>query len=282
MCHLAQVDTEAWSNAARAATALIAAEDWRTRLAGAVRAAAGVPYAHVWTCAPCSPIDYRGVTDPPELVWVIEQVRKRFMPAIEAHNVGWRHGLDRYGLVYPMPRTSVGNLAEDMQREVLTPAGIEGFASGLIVDPDKGLLGAVAVGSERSTEHVLERMAAPLAEIVTLAAQTLGAALDLASGCGAVSPARPGARPDLPLTPRERQVSELVAEGYTNLNVAARLGIAEQTVHVHLRRIYGRLGIHSRTELARLVLGPERTAATPAPGGPGRRGESQRGAARRG
>jgi DNA-binding NarL/FixJ family response regulator len=42
-----------------------------------------------------------------------------------------------------------------------------------------------------------------------------------------------------------------VAEGLSNKDVAAALFVAPKTVDVTLSRIYGKLGIHSRTELAR-------------------------------
>jgi DNA-binding CsgD family transcriptional regulator len=52
------------------------------------------------------------------------------------------------------------------------------------------------------------------------------------------------------LTARERQIAVLSSQGFANVNVAARLGISESTVAVHLRRIYAKLGVHSRVELA--------------------------------
>jgi DNA-binding CsgD family transcriptional regulator len=53
------------------------------------------------------------------------------------------------------------------------------------------------------------------------------------------------------LTPAERRVADLVAEGRTNREVAATLFLGERTVASHLTRIYAKLGVRSRTELAR-------------------------------
>jgi DNA-binding CsgD family transcriptional regulator len=53
------------------------------------------------------------------------------------------------------------------------------------------------------------------------------------------------------LTASERRIAELVAEGQSNKEVAAALFISAKTVDVTLSRIYAKLGIHSRTELAR-------------------------------
>ena len=53
------------------------------------------------------------------------------------------------------------------------------------------------------------------------------------------------------LTPAERRVANLVAEGKTNREVAAALFLGERTVASHLTHIYAKLGVRSRTELAR-------------------------------
>jgi DNA-binding CsgD family transcriptional regulator len=53
------------------------------------------------------------------------------------------------------------------------------------------------------------------------------------------------------LTAAERRVAALVAEGRTNREVAAALFLGERTVASHLTHIYAKLGLRSRTELAR-------------------------------
>ena len=55
------------------------------------------------------------------------------------------------------------------------------------------------------------------------------------------------------MTPAERRVAILVAEGRTNREVAAALFLGERTVASHLTHIYAKLGVRSRTELARKV-----------------------------
>jgi DNA-binding CsgD family transcriptional regulator len=49
------------------------------------------------------------------------------------------------------------------------------------------------------------------------------------------------------LTPREREIVDLVAQGCSNAQVAAALWIAPSTVRKHLENIYGKLGVHTRT-----------------------------------
>jgi DNA-binding CsgD family transcriptional regulator len=65
--------------------------------------------------------------------------------------------------------------------------------------------------------------------------------------------ARIGGRPPTPsdLTPTEQRVAELVTEGLTNREVADMLFLSVSTVQANLRRIYTKLGVRSRTQLAR-------------------------------
>jgi DNA-binding CsgD family transcriptional regulator len=56
-----------------------------------------------------------------------------------------------------------------------------------------------------------------------------------------------------PLSARERQLIELVAEGLTNREIAQRLFLAESTVKRHLSRSFRRLGVSSRGEAAALL-----------------------------
>ena len=62
----------------------------------------------------------------------------------------------------------------------------------------------------------------------------------------------PGRRPagKHALTTREQEVADLVAGGLTNKEIAARLFVSVSTVEASLSRVYGKLGVRSRTELA--------------------------------
>jgi DNA-binding NarL/FixJ family response regulator len=53
-----------------------------------------------------------------------------------------------------------------------------------------------------------------------------------------------------PLSSRERQVVELVAQGFKNREIAQRMFISEQTVKNHLHNIFDKLGVSDRLELA--------------------------------
>lgn len=56
------------------------------------------------------------------------------------------------------------------------------------------------------------------------------------------------------LTPQERQTALLVSQGLTNREVAARLFLSPRTIEYHLSHAYQKLGVRSRSELARLDL----------------------------
>lgn len=62
------------------------------------------------------------------------------------------------------------------------------------------------------------------------------------------------------LTPTERQIAELVASGMTNAEVAAALFVSVRTVESSLTRVYRKLGIRSRSALARTLEGDRRQA----------------------
>lgn len=60
-----------------------------------------------------------------------------------------------------------------------------------------------------------------------------------------------GVRREKPLlSPREREIVQLVAQGYRNREIAEKLFISEQTVKNHLHNIFDKLGVSDRLELA--------------------------------
>ena len=53
------------------------------------------------------------------------------------------------------------------------------------------------------------------------------------------------------MTPRERQVLDLLGDGLSNRAIAERLGISDHTVKFHVAAVYGKLGATTRAEAVR-------------------------------
>ena len=106
------------------------------------------------------------------------------------------------------------------------------------------------------------------------AEQAMELAMAVALGAAPVDPDR---ALDVPLTPRERQVTALVASGRTNRQIGRALGISEKTAEVHLHHVMSKLEVRSRAEVAAWAVtqhlsapagnrdDPSRSTATPGP-----------------
>jgi DNA-binding NarL/FixJ family response regulator len=135
--------------------------------------------------------------------------------------------LGSLGDVEPRPRTVV--VADRLELRLTAAAG-EHEIDGLVL--------ATCSGAE---------LAAALAQVVA------GHAVFPAGWLGATHAELTG--PLAALSPRQREVLELVAEGLPNEAIAARLFISLNTVKFHVRVIYGRLGVRNRVEAARVLAG---------------------------
>jgi DNA-binding NarL/FixJ family response regulator len=131
-----------------------------------------------------------------------------------------------------LPRAAVVLSDDAGMPALLARAGLRGWAS-LARDVDADQLDLAV----RSAEAGLVLLDLPLAATAL---------------AGAASLAGPPASAE-PLTARELQVLQLVAQGLPNKGIARRLGISENTAKFHVASLSGKLGASSRTEAVTLA-----------------------------
>ncbi|MBO6935351.1 MAG: helix-turn-helix transcriptional regulator [Deltaproteobacteria bacterium] len=68
-----------------------------------------------------------------------------------------------------------------------------------------------------------------------------------------------------PLTPRERDVVALLVSGSSTKAIASTTGLTVSTVNTYLKRIFSKLGVHSRVELVARVAGTDSSASATQP-----------------
>ena len=148
-------------------------------------------------------------------VWVLDDPSAPVLDSLTAH---------RYS---DSPRAAVVLSDDPSQPAQLARAGLRGWAC-LARDVDADQLDLAV----RSAEAGLVVMDLPLAASSLAVMATIATPIPLTE----------------PLTPRELQVLQLVAQGLPNKGIARRLGISENTAKFHVASLCGKLGASSRTE----------------------------------
>jgi len=110
----------------------------------------------------------------------------------------------------------------------------------------------VIVGPEAERAEIRARAGAPLDIVGEFPSVAAARAADVDFDAILMAPGRRAARGEdaftEPLTAREIQVLELLAEGLANKAIAERLGISDQTVKNHVSAILRKLEVNDRTE----------------------------------
>ena len=161
----------------------------------------------------------------------------------------------RFGMMPDVARFK--DLAAQLNTPIATLAA--GHAEAVAADDGEGLdRVAAAWESLGMTAHAADTFAA-----AALAHRHAGARLAalqsstrahwLVSSAGLHTPATATSGVPLPLSQREREIANLVADGLSNRQIADRLVVSVRTVEGHLYRVYNKLGINDREQLIRLM-----------------------------
>jgi DNA-binding NarL/FixJ family response regulator len=135
--------------------------------------------------------------------------------------------------------------------------GIEGVRTMYRQWPDTRIVVISGVGDVETIQTAIGAGASGYI-LKTANAQEMLAALGLVNAGGIYVPAHARAvirRDDSPhLTPRQRQVLDLLIRGQANRDIAEALGMAESTVRGHVSELLAELGVRNRTEAARVAF----------------------------
>jgi DNA-binding CsgD family transcriptional regulator len=189
-------------------------------------------------------------------------VRDGFVPA-----AAWLlHDACRVGATDVAPRLADLSAQTDSALVHLRAAHAAALADGdadRLADVADGFerLGAILLAAEAAA-HAAASFRRQRGESQAVSLQSRSAAL--AARCeGASTPALRRTRSTAVLSSRERDVAQLAAGGLTSRAIAERLALSARTVDNHLGRVYTKLGVASRAELAD-ILGPDRPQEGPA------------------
>jgi DNA-binding CsgD family transcriptional regulator len=209
-----------------------------------------------------------GVRDPSDATWLALQLTRAATESGDADAAHrWADQADRRAIAAGLPLGAARALrakglaalatGEFLAAAELAEEAVHGaHAAGGRLDRLEGelLLGRALVAGGRIDAGVaaLQSVAADagacgaVALVDAAARQLRRAGTRVSRRAGAAAVARVGVF----LSAREQEIVALVAEGRTNKEVAATLFLSEKTVENNLSRIYAKLGVRSRTELA--------------------------------
>ena len=173
--------------------------------------------------------------------------------ALAREGVGCKHALDdRRGLAALIE--TLAWIACDW-RDAVRAATLLGCAQSLRESMAIPLLAPYVVRHKACEERTRELKGDAWFDraLLTGMAMSVGDGVDYVLGQAEPKPARPPAKSQTALSRRELEIARLLAEGLTNREIASRLFISRRTVDTHVTNMLNKLGVSSRTQLARWV-----------------------------
>ena len=173
---------DAWTSAVEAARTLAPAKAWRERLVREVRRASGARFVLIATCPPDIPVEAQITVAPRALGRVARRIQDDFLPRIEQAGSGVAVARRTRSQSYaPLLETRHIAIAAQVQREVLSPEGIEGMLNAFLASDAGTALGWISLGTTTPSREALRAHGEPLSAVAREAARTLTNAIDLAA-----------------------------------------------------------------------------------------------------
>lgn len=237
----------AWTGAKRAAGKVMAAGPWRARLAKSLAEASGARFVGVYTCPPGELLEGVHAVYPEEMDGILVRVAREVLPRIAWTRHGTRNPDALTGTPYfPLDYEEGDGTLRNLLGPLMASAGVQEMIHASFIAEGK-MVGGAALWLPK--KRGANAMLAPLGEVAQVAGDTLERAIALARGCAQGANENAILALEV-LTGRELQIARLAARGLTDVNIASDLGISEQTVGAHMRRIFLKLRINSRLQLA--------------------------------
>jgi predicted ATPase/DNA-binding CsgD family transcriptional regulator len=172
--------------------------------------------------------------------------------------------LDRWGLLISTGSAMLAHAAlGDWSRAAVAAGVAESLSERIGGHPAPAVQRPIDTITAKTAAE-LGAAAAPLRE----AGRAVGRGDRIAAALGlAAEPAPPPQQQDLPLTRREHEITQLLATGLTNRQIAERLFIAQRTVDTHVAHILAKLGCSNRAQVAALTSTRRPAAKSAQPGG---------------
>ena len=163
-----------------------------------------------------------------------------------SESLSLQHDLgDRSGIAFVLERFAITAAAHAQAERALRLAGAAGALRETIGTP---LAAAAREGYELSLASA--RRAMPPALAATAWSEGQAMSMERAIALALSTPTRIDHDSAVRLSPREREVAGLVAQGLSNRDIAERLVVSERTAENHVQRVLNRLGLRSRAQVA--------------------------------